>query len=289
MLFENKPFTIREALMVAVSFLSEKGIISAQNEAIVLLEHLSGIEKTQLFMLFTERINDATANQYEKLLTKRAEGVPLQYLTGKQEFMSLSFDVSPDVLIPRPETEILVEKALAIAKNYSYPPKIIDVCTGSGCIITSICYYLKKGIFLAADISKEALGIAYKNCAKFGLENAIHFYEVDLLNHPDFTDADIILSNPPYIASAEIPELQREVSLYEPHLALNGGTDGLKFYRKLIPKAHQVLKTGGWLVVEVGWDQGERVRDLFKKSDFSEIEVYQDFSGHDRVVCGRKN
>lgn len=288
MLFKNKPHSVRKSLEVAVSFLLEQGIETAKIDASLLLQHILNIDKTKLLLILSEEITENALMEFEEALLQRAKGVPLQYITEQQEFMSLPFKVTPDVLIPRPETELLVEKAIEYIKKLPYPPKIVDVCTGSGCIIISICYYVKKGIFLAGDISGSALEIARYNAQQNAVDKKINFLQADLLENPEFAEADIILSNPPYIASAEIPTLQREVSLHEPHIALDGGDDGLVVYRRLIPQAFKNLKVGGWLYVEIGWDQGQAIIELFILYGFEDVKITKDYAGNDRIISGRK-
>lgn len=288
MIYAIKPHTIRETLKVAVSFLSANNVQAAQNDAYVLLQHIFKVDKQQLLFLMEKPIDETALMLYQEYLLKRCQGYPLQYLTGKQEFMSLNFEVTPAVLIPRSETELLVEKTIELLKTFQNTPKVVDVCTGSGCIIISICYYVKKGIFFATDISLEALRVAKKNASNIGLEKEISFFNADLLDNSAFAFSDIIVSNPPYIARNQIPLLQPEVSCYEPKLALDGGEDGLDIYRHLVPQAFGCLKNNGWFLVEIGCDQGDSVRSLFEANDFKEVNVYQDYSGKDRIVVGRR-
>ena len=288
MITENKPRFVRETLQMAVSFLKNNNIPDAGNDALVLLGAALGLTKEKLLLAFPEEMPMDKWDNFRKMLEARRKGYPLQYLTGKQEFMSLLFTVTPAVLIPRPETELLVEKVIDLARNAKEPLKIIDVCTGSGCIINSICYYVKKGIFLASDISEQALEIAQKNAQELGLAREIAFFQGDLLSIQEFKDADVIVSNPPYIIREEIQTLQREVSLYEPKLALDGGEDGLEIYRRLIPEAQVTLKKAGWLFVEIGCEQGEVTRKLFANNGFINIAVSKDLNNLDRIVSGQK-
>lgn len=285
---EDKPRFVRETLQMAVSFLNSKDIPDASSDALVLLGFVLGLTKEKLFLALPEEIQNDKIDTFLKILERRGAGYPLQYLTGRQEFMSLPFIVTPAVLIPRPETELLVERVIDIAQSSAQPLTIIDVCTGSGCIINSICYYVKKGIFLASDISSDALEIAKKNADELGLAEKITFYQADILELDVFKDVDVIVSNPPYIIREEIKTLQREVSLHEPKLALDGGEDGLEIYRRLIPAARTKLKKNGWLLVEIGCEQGEEISRLFKENGFINIAVEKDFNNLDRVVSGQK-
>jgi release factor glutamine methyltransferase len=288
MITENKPRFVRETLQMAVSFLKSHSIPDAGNDALVLLGAALGLTKAKLLLAFPEAMPMNKWDTFRKMLEARGQGYPLQYLTGKQEFMSLPFTVTPAVLIPRPETELLVEKVINFARNAPEPLKIVDVCTGSGCIINSICYYVKKGIFLASDISNSALEIAKKNAQELGLAGNITFYQGDLLSLEEFKGADVIVSNPPYIIRKEIQTLQREVSLYEPKLALDGGEDGLEIYQRLIPQAQTKLKKSGRLFLEIGCEQGAAISELFANNGFINIEVSKDFNNLDRIVSGEK-
>jgi len=288
MIYNSGPHTIRQTLGVAVSFLSENEIDTAKNDAYVLLEHILNMDRIQLMLHMSEEIKKDKLQEYFKVLELRAQGYPLQYLVGRQEFMSLDFKVTPDVLIPRPETELLVETAIALAEQYPYPPKVVDVCTGSGCIIISICYYFKEGVYLASDISPYALEVARENALRHEMQDKIGFLEADLLDNPAFSSSDIIVSNPPYIATNEIAGLQREILGHEPHLALDGGPDGLDIYRKLIAQAYARLNQNGWLLVEIGWDQGNAVAELFLARGFNNIDIIKDYPGKDRIVKGQK-
>lgn len=284
----KKPHTIRETLRVAVSFLNTANIPNASNDAWTLLGYVIGYTREKMLLHLEESISKNAAETYEQLLKRRSAGEPLQYLVGYQEFMSLPFLVSPAVLIPRPETELLVEKVIEYTKKLTVPPKIVDVCTGSGCIIISICYYVKKGFFLAGDISSEALKIARKNAARNSVSDLIQFYQADFLADSAFGDADVIVSNPPYIPNKEIENLQREVRCHEPQLALAGGEDGLDPYRRIIPQAYIKLKSVSKLFLEIGYDQGEAVKQLCLIQGFKKVTILQDYAGLDRIVTAEK-
>lgn len=217
------------------------------------------------------------------LIEKRKKGVPIAYIIGEKEFMSLSFFVNEHTLIPRPDTETIVETLIDIYKGKS--PKILDLCCGSGCIGISLAHFLPYASVTMADISQEALTVAQKNTLRNGLTDRVSLTELDVL-HDDIDDKyDLIVSNPPYIASNIVPTL--EVSGYEPHLALDGGDDGLLFYRTIIPKAYDALNIGGILSFEIGFDQGISVTKLMEEY-FSEVSLKQDLSGNDRMVYAKK-
>ncbi len=218
------------------------------------------------------------------LIEKRKKGVPVAYLTGEKEFMSLPFFVNENTLIPRPDTEIIVETLIDMYKNKS--PEILDLCSGTGCIGISLAHYISGSNVTLADVSEGALEISEKNISRHGLSQRVKTCLFDVLKDSITKKYDIIVSNPPYIESAVCKNL--EVSRYEPNLALDGGGDGLKFYRAIIPKAFSALNPGGVLAFEIGYDQGLSVPNLMKTC-FSEIFVKKDYGDNDRMVYAVKN
>ncbi len=225
---------------------------------------------------------------YIEQLNQRASGKPLQYITGHQEFMSLDFIVTPDVLIPRQDTEILVETVINFAQNHLNSPalKILDIGTGSGCIAVSLAHYLKNCKVTAVDISEKALKIARLNADKAGAADRIRFLQSNVLERLEKDRFDVILSNPPYIPAADIKKLQVEVRDYEPIGALDGGADGLDFYRKIVSEAPCFLKPDCLLAFEVGYDQAQKVSRLMSQC-FDDIQIIKDLSGIERVVTGK--
>jgi release factor glutamine methyltransferase len=218
--------------------------------------------------------------EYESILSKRAEHVPLQYITGEQEFMGILFHVNDAVLIPRQDTETLVEEALKVIRPGM---KVLDMCTGSGCILISILKNIVDVEGYGYDISKQAINVAKEN-AKLNHVNAT-FERSDLFE--DVSDTfDVIVSNPPYIPTDVISGLMPEVAMYEPMQALDGKEDGLHFYRRIIADASKYLKPDGKLLFEIGHDQGESVPKLMKDAGFKEVRVIKDLAGNDRVVIG---
>jgi release factor glutamine methyltransferase len=221
-------------------------------------------------------------DRYMELIQRRSARIPLQQLTGEQQFMGLPFHVSEDVLTPRQDTEILVEEALKRARPGA---KILDLCTGSGCILISL---LKLGPDLegtGSDLSEKALEIAAENAEMNKVE--VSFVQSDLFARIPGT-FDMIVSNPPYIVSSVISSLMEEVRDHEPLMALDGGTDGLDFYRRIVPESMDHLNPGGWLIVEIGYDQGDLVRSMFIDHQYEDVDVIRDLGGNDRVVLGRK-
>lgn len=300
--------------------LEQAGIEEAKLDARLLLEYVCHTTRQDLLAHGEREVEEAERNCYEELLQKRASHVPLQHLTGVQEFMGLEFEVSGDVLVPRQDTEVLVEEVMRFLHDGM---RILDVCTGSGCILLSLLHYSNDCEGIGLDISEKALAIAERNAEKLGLlaEDGrawTRFGQGDLfeglkkLKKPknmnmeecrtegkslseegsvtaeSGTKFDIIVSNPPYIRSDVIPTLMEEVREYEPMGALDGGEDGLAFYRRIIEEAPQHLNGGGMLFFEIGYDQAEAVSLLMKEAEFQDVRVMQDFAGNDRVVYGMR-
>lgn len=272
----------QELLRHGAQRLTEKGIEDAQTDAWLLLEFVTGIDRTHYFLRQMDECPFDVAEKYRRLLEKRACHVPLQHLTGVQEFMGFSFSVNEHVLIPRQDTELLVLEALKCIKEKD---RVLDMCTGSGCIIISLAKKSSGESFTGADISGDALKVARKNAVD--LQAQVEFVQSDLFENTDGL-FDVIVSNPPYIRSKEISELMPEVREFEPHLALDGREDGLWFYREIIRQAEMHLQKTGCLLFEIGCDQGEDVSALMKTAGYTEIEIKKDLAGLDRVVCGRR-
>jgi release factor glutamine methyltransferase len=221
-----------------------------------------------------------------EMLSNRSEGMPVQYITGYQEFMSLDFDVQPGVLIPRQDTEILAETVIGCCRKNREPATILDLGTGSGCIAVSLAYYLDECSVTAVDISEMALKIAYCNAVKNKVSERITFTAGNLFDNLGPVKFDVIVSNPPYARRHDIRTLQREVRDYEPVQALDGGEDGLWFYREIAGKAAGFLKPGGLLAFEVGYDQSDAVVQILEY-DYTDIAVIKDLAGINRVVSGK--
>lgn len=283
--FSPQPPVVREALSEAVSFLKRRGIPQPRLEAEVLLAALLGEERVKLITHDRRLLPPSLWKEYQELLRKRGEGWPLQYLTGRQEFMSLSFKVNPAVLIPRADTEVLVEKVLSYKETGtgSQIKHIVDVGTGSGAIAVSLAYYWPEVKVTGVDVSPEALAVARENAAIHGVE--VEWIRGDLLT-PLINarrKVQLVVSNPPYIPAGDLPSLSREVRK-EPALALNGGPDGLDYYRCLAAQAPSCLEAPGLIALEIGWDQGEAVRELLERAGFTGIEIGRDYAARDRVV-----
>jgi release factor glutamine methyltransferase len=225
--------------------------------------------------------------EFRALIERRRAGEPIQYITGEQEFYGLPFRVTPDVLIPRPETEHLVEKALALAAAFMHP-RIVDVGTGSGSIAVALAHELPDAQITAADISAAALEIARGNAERNGVAGRIEFFESDLLAAIAGERFEMVVSNPPYVPAADRDSLSIEVREHEPALALFAGEDGLAIYRRLIPDAFAVLASGGFLLMEIGYGQSQAVAALLTAAGFEQIEFVPDLQGIPRVACGRR-
>lgn len=263
--------------------LKEAGITEADLDARYLLEFVCGTDHNTLLAHPDKEVSEEEKSRYEELIGKRKDRIPLQQLTGHQEFMGLDFCINESVLIPRQDTEILVEEAM---KELHDGMRVLDLCTGSGCILISLLHYSNDCEGVGVDISGEALKVAKENAARLLGENAkVSFLEGDLYEKAEgFFDR--IVSNPPYIRPEVIEGLMPEVKEHEPRIALDGGADGLTFYRRIIAGSKAHLKPGGMLLFEIGCDQAEAVAGLMEEGGYEEIRVIRDYAGLDRVVSG---
>lgn len=273
--------TYREALLSGEKILDMAQIVDAKNDAWLLMEMVCKIDKTFYYVHMDEEIPVDEMKEYESVLKKRAERVPLQYITGEQKFMGFTFYVNSNVLIPRQDTETLVEEALNLAKPGM---RILDMCTGSGCIIISILKNKSDVKGVGCDISKQALIVAKEN-AKLNNVNVAFEYS-DLFENIE-GKFDMIVSNPPYIRSAEIPSLMPEVAQFEPLKALDGSEDGLEFYRRIIKESKNYLNADGYIIFEIGNDQGEAVSNMLTYAGYNNVRVIKDLAHNDRVVCAQ--
>lgn len=272
--------TLKEAYEYGQKRLAIAGIDDAVLDAWYLLEHITGISRAIYFLRMNEEMNEQMEVQYKEYLETRANHIPLQHITGVQEFMGIEFNVNEHVLVPRQDTEVLVEEALKVLKSGM---EVLDMCTGSGCIILSLMKFAKEISGTAVDISEEALKVAKSNADK--LEATVEFIHSDLFENVNGA-YDVIISNPPYIRTSVIDELKDEVKFHDPLLALDGKEDGLFFYRKIIKESLNYLKPNGRLYFEIGHDQGEEVKKLMEEAGFVEVAVKKDLAGLDRVVYG---
>jgi release factor glutamine methyltransferase len=255
----------------------------ARPDAETLLLHLVGKNKAWLLSNLEDDLAGCTAIRYAALLERRLKGEPIQYITGETEFYGLAFRVTSDVLIPRPETEHLVEKVIELAARFS-APRIVDVGTGSGAIAVALAHKLPEAQVAATDLSESALAIARENAERNGLTGRIHFLQGELLEPLSTEKFDIVVSNPPYVPTEDRDTLTVEVRDYEPPLALFAGNDGLDVYRRLIPAAHAALVQGGFLALEIGFGQANGVRALLKDADYGSVDFASDLQGIARVA-----
>ena len=273
---------LSDVLRYGEETLQDAGIADAKIDAFTLLEMASGVNRTTYLLYKDHKVNEAQFDSYRKLIERRAAHEPCQYIVGKCEFMGFEFEVNPSVLIPRQDTETLVEEVLKIMPGRS---RVLDLCTGSGAIAISLQRYRPDIYPTAADISAEALNVAVANAR--ARQCIIDFVQSDLFEALDPNEKfDVIVSNPPYVSDAEYEELMPEVKDHEPALALKAGEKGLDIYERLIREAPTYLKEGGILALEIGCSQAEDVTRLMEEQEFVEIKVVKDLAGLDRVVIG---
>lgn len=272
--------TYREAICFGEEKLNSANIEDAKNDAWLLLTFVCKIDRTFYYVHMDEEMPVEQQEEYESVLSKRAERVPLQYITGEQEFMGMTFFVNEAVLIPRQDTETLVEEALKIARPGM---KIMDMCTGSGCILLSILKNVLDVEGFGYDISKQAINVAKENAKRNNI--VATFEKSDLFENVTET-FDMIVSNPPYIPTDVIGGLMPEVAVYEPIQALDGMEDGLHFYRRIVEDCKDYLNPNGTILFEIGHDQGKAVSKLLTDAGFIGVRVVKDLAGNDRVVIG---
>lgn len=269
----------KKALGNAVELLVAAGVPDAEIDAWYLFEHVTGMNRASYFLHSGDAMEEDDVEKFQKLVAKRAERIPLQYITGCQEFMGYSFLVSPATLIPRQDTEVLVEEVSRVAEG----KRVLDMCTGTGCILLSLAKMCQLTKAVGTDVSAEAVATAKANAKR--LEAEAEFYCGDLFDAvPEGERFDILVSNPPYIPSAVIETLMPEVKEHEPMSALDGDADGLTFYKKIIKEANKFLTGNGMIFFEIGCEQGADVSALLAQNGFENIRVHKDLAGLDRVV-----
>lgn len=280
----KKTFTLQQMYKEGTEKLQKAGIDDARLDAWYLLEYVTGITKASYYGNPEEEVEEEKALDYLEKIRIRSTRVPLQHITGEQEFMGYPFLVNQHVLIPRQDTETLVEEALHMSHKGM---RVLDMCTGSGCILLSMMKMKPDMEGVGCDISEEALKVAEENRKRLNVNN-VSFIQSDLFEQIEGT-FDMIVSNPPYIRTDVIQELQDEVRMHDPWIALDGKEDGLFFYRKIVNEGGRFLKNGGVLLFEIGCDQGEAVSELMKVSGYSNVKIKKDLAGLDRVVIGMYN
>ena len=280
--------TIKQAITKGMIMLKSNNVESPKLKARLLLQYVLDKPRQYIIVYDNKEIDKQQQWQYFVNIEKLTKGIPLQHITHRQEFMKMDFFVDENVLIPRSDTEILVEEVIKIAQKYN-SPRILDLCTGSGAIAVSLAKYMQESDITATDISKNALNIAKLNAKSNNVENKITFIESDLFDKIRKEKYDIIVSNPPYIKKEIINKLQKEVQ-NEPKIALDGGYDGLDFYRKIINTSYEYLKYNGYLCLEIGYDQKEEVLQLIEnEKKYVDSYCLKDLCQNDRVIVARLN
>ncbi|MBE5899695.1 MAG: peptide chain release factor N(5)-glutamine methyltransferase [Lachnospiraceae bacterium] len=295
--------TLENCLRQGINTLQSNNVSDADFDAFALLEYVTGVSKSDFFFKKSDEISDSCYDRYIELIERRSKRVPLQHITNRQNFFGYDFYVDSNVLIPRQDTEVLIEKILEVIEanfnvEISSDISILDMCTGSGCIaITIYKELIKRGFNIdatAVDLSKEALAVTEKNVENLvgikALNNTFHIIESDMFSNINNNRSyDIIVSNPPYIPTRDIEKLEPEVRDYDPIMALDGDTDGLRFYRRIIEESSNYLNNNGFIAFEIGYNQGDDVKSLLEEKGYKDIHIYKDLGGLDRVIIGRNN
>ena len=279
---------LKQALSSAIERLEAADMGSPRMNAEVLLTFVLGVNRAYLYAHPERELTAEEEARYDEVLAQRATGMPSQYITGHQEFWGLDFVVTPAVLIPRPETEHLVETVLELARGIARP-KLVDVGTGSGCVALALAHELKSAAVYAVDVSADALEIAGANAARLRLDGRVHFTQSNVLEAlAGVHDFDFVVSNPPYVGFGEADKVQKSVRDFEPRVAVFAGEQGLDVIRPLIEQAHRALKPGGWLAMEIGYSMRDAVVNLLSPTMWEDVRVVPDLQGIPRVVAARK-
>ena len=302
---DETPWTVGRLLEWTQKFFEKKGIAQPRLEAEILLAHALGTERIGLYLAYEQEVETDARARFREWVQRRAEGEPTRYLVGGCEFMSLAFKIGPGCLIPRPETELLVEEVMArCGKKRGCAPAaegasaavaavtVIDLCTGCGCVAVSVAVHVPESRVMATDLSSSALAMARVNAAAHGVADRVAFLEGDLyeaLEAAGAAPADFLLANPPYVAEAEWEALQPEIRNHEPREALVAGPEGTEVIERIVRGAPAYLKPGGTLLVEIGASQGPAVRDLAAGvCGLVDVEIRKDYAGHDRMLVARR-
>ena len=280
--------TLKQAIDAAFDLFLREDVPSPRLNAELLMMFVLGCERAYLFAHPERPLSVDEKARYQEVTGERARGCPTQYITGHQEFWGLDLIVSPAVLIPRPETEHVVEAVLELAKTHeaSGPLRLVDVGTGSGCIALALANEMPRAEVHACDVSEEALTIARINAARLQLEGRVNFRQSDLISAYAGEQFDFVVSNPPYVGESEADKVQKQVRDFEPRIAVFSGWEGMDIYRKLVPQAREALKPGGWLVMEIGFSTEERIKALL--GGWTGLQTTADLQGIPRVVAARK-
>lgn len=279
--------TYRQMCHNGAAILADAGITDAEYDSFALLEYITGMDRTAYILNGSKSVPEDIAERYDAVIDRRSSHIPLQHITGQAWFYGRGFNVNSDVLVPRQDTEVLVSEAL---KVINAKDSVLDMCTGSGCIIITLALEKKLGRALGADISEAALKVASDNREKLGADD-VTFVKSNIFSDINVNDDelfDVIVSNPPYIATGEIETLTEEVRIHDPYIALDGLEDGLHFYREITQQSMNYIKSGGWLLYEIGCTQAHDVSDIMSEYGYSNIKVIKDLAGLDRVVMGQR-
>lgn len=279
--------TYRQMCHNGAAILADAGITDAEYDSFALLEYITGMDRTAYILNGSKSVPEDIAERYDAVIDRRSSHIPLQHITGQAWFYGRGFNVNSDVLVPRQDTEVLVSEAL---KVINAKDSVLDMCTGSGCIIITLALEKKLGRALGADISEAALKVALGNREKLGADD-VTFVKSNIFSDINVNDDelfDVIVSNPPYIATGEIETLTEEVRIHDPYIALDGLEDGLHFYREITQQSMNYIKSGGWLLYEIGCTQAHDVSDIMSEYGYSNIKVIKDLAGLDRVVMGQR-
>ena len=285
-------WTIQKLLNWVTEYLTAKGIESPRLSAELLLSHVLGLKRIELYTQFDKPVAPEQRDRLRDLVKRAGLNEPVAYLTGKTEFYSLELEIARDCMIPRPETELLVQRAIEFLRTRDGLQFVCDLCTGSGCIAVAIARSFSAARIIATDISDAALAVASRNVQKHQLADRVTLLCGDLfeplLQPLDVAKFDLIVCNPPYVSSAEYDNLDKNVKDYEPRLALHAGADGLDIYRRIVEKVDQFLKPGAGLMLEIGYAQGPAVREMLEQAGaFADIKVEKDYHDNDRIVTAR--
>lgn len=282
--------TVLEAIQLSTDYLAKKGIESARTNAELLLADILNCTRLKLYLSFDRPLTDDEKNRYREVIQRRSKFEPLQYITGKVDFYGLEFIVKPDVLIPRPETEFLIESAISKFEKNAFL-KILDIGCGSGIIPVTIAKNFPNASVTSVDINANALDCARENAHRHEVSEKISFEMLDILSEDadvKLTRYDLIISNPPYVPEEEFNTLQKEIVDYEPKNAVTDFGDGLTFYKRIISLANEKLIKDGWLLFEIGKGQSDDIKKIFNENPFCEVDVIKDLQKIDRVIYGRK-
>jgi release factor glutamine methyltransferase len=291
----SESWTVRRILEWTSGYFTRKNLDAPRLSAELLLSHVLNAPRIQLYTQYDRPLSDEELSRMRSLVQRASEEEPIAYLTGRAHFFNLEFDVTRDVLIPRPDTETLVENVLQTVRHQSglETPRIVDLCTGSGCIAAALAHHLKSATVLAIDISPAAVAVARKNIERLGLAQRVIVEQGDLfeplLRMVDVQPFDLIVANPPYIRTSDLETLDKSVRDYEPVTALDGGLDGLSLHRRILDESPQRLVSGGRIYLEIAFDQGDLAREIASGREmFDEVRILKDFGGRDRVLTARR-